>query len=200
MKAAQLLKTTIVLTLLAIGLLFNGCANDNPTGIQTGQTADGKTIKFIPLFDTNSNSLNKVTTVSKYISKSSGGNLHFYHIANTGSPKPEVMVDLNVPANAIDYSKTITATFDDFDNIGEADLVFGPHGTQFSNPALLTMECKNFNLSGLNPNNIKFYYVNPSGQWVVHPAHEIYVNVQWGTIRVVNAQIPHFSRYAIGVE
>jgi hypothetical protein len=84
--------------------------------------------------------------------------------------------------------------------MGEADLVFGPHGTRFSLPALLTIECKNFDLSGINPGDLKFYYVNENGQWQEHPAHEIFVDVQWGTIRVVDAQIPHFSRYAIGME
>ena len=113
---------------------------------------------------------------------------------------PQVIVDLRVPANSIDNSKTITATFDDNDNIGEADLVFGPHGTQFSTPALLTMECLNFDLSGLNPDDIKFYYLNENGQWEEHPCHEIVISIEWGVIRVVDAQIPHFSRYAIGME
>jgi len=202
MKTAQVFKSLIflALTVVALGVLFNGCSGDNPVAMSTAQVVNGKTIKFIPLVDSGSNSLAKVTTAQKWISRSSGGTLHLHHIAYSGSPRPEVVVDLRVPAWAVDYSKNIWVTFDDADNVGEADLVFGPHGTQFSSPALLTMECKNLNLSGINPNDIKFYYVNENGQWVEQPSHEIFVDVNSGLIRVVGAQIPHFSRYAIGYE
>jgi hypothetical protein len=199
MKRTQVFKSLILatLTVFAMGLLFNGCSTENPVAVSTDQPVAAKNITFVSLVDVGSNSLAKVVSAQKWISKSNGGTLHMHYTATSGYPRPEVVVDLKVPAWSIDYSKTISVTFDD---AAGAELVFGPHGTQYGTPALLTVECKNFNLSGIDPNSLKFYYVNESGQWIEHPVHEIFVDVNAGVLRVVDAQIPHFSRYAIGYE
>ena len=197
MKTAQLLKTTLILTLFIVGLLFNGCANDNPVALSSNQTANGKEIKFLTLIDQNSNSLSKVTNASTWISKTTGGTLHMHHIADYGSPRPEVTVDLVVAPGAIDYSKTISMTFDDYNS---TSIEFGPHGTQFSTPAILNAEAKYFDLTGFDPNSLKFFYVNENGVWEEYPFYQITVNPSTGTIKITGAVIPHFSRYAIGME
>ena len=65
---------------------------------------------------------------------------------------------------------------------------------------MLSVEAKNFDLTGFDPNSIKFYYMNDNGIWEEYPVYEIFVDVQWGTIRIIGAQIPHFSRYGIGID
>ena len=155
-----------------------------------------KEITFLSLGNPDVNVLKKVTTTSKWMSKSTGGSLHLHHISNG----IEVVVDLRIDPNTMSYSTTVSATVDDGSYVGESDVVFGPHGLQFSSPANMTMEAKNLDLSGINPDNIKLYYINDNGQWVEQPCHEIYVNVQWGIIRVVDAKLDHFSRYALGFD
>ena len=133
------------------------------------------------------------------IHKNWGGTLFLRHVEENGSGR-EIMLYLTVLPGTIDHSKRISVSFDDADNIGTADLVFEPHGTVFSKPALLTMFCKNFDLTGINPDDLKFYYINESGEWEQHPAYRISVDIAKGNISIIGAQLPHFSRYAIGLE
>jgi hypothetical protein len=200
MTTYQQIKKAIVAT-LAISIMFiYGCSKNTPFEPNEAPktvVVDGQTVRFLQLFPTDENSLNKVTSVSQYINKSTGGSIHLHHIPDASSKfKTEVVIDLKISANTIDYSKTVSMTVNDL--LGQSAVEFGPHGTVYSSPAMLTIECKNVDFTGINPANLKLYYVNPNGQWTVHPAHEIYVDKTWKIIRVVNAQIPHFSKYAIG--
>lgn len=197
MKTTNFIKTMFFLTIFAIAILLNGCSNDNPVTVSTDQESNSKNIKFLTLIEQNAEALQKVTTAQKWINKSSGGTLHMHHIADYGWPRPEVIVDLVVPAGAIDYSKPISMTFDDYNC---TSIVFGPHGTQFSTPAVLNVEAKYFDLTGFDPNVLKFYYVNDNGVWEEYPYYEITVDASTGTIKITGAVIPHFSRYAIGMD
>ena len=77
------------------------------------------------------------------------------------------------------------------------DFVFGESGTTFSTPALLDLAVYGVDLSGVNPESVNIYYVNPNGQWEVMPSEQVTVNVEAGYIYILNAEISHFSRYAL---
>jgi hypothetical protein len=205
MKASTLFRIAVLLGFLVGIFAINGCENQNPVSPTKSDTerltVDGKKLKFLVLGDANADALGKVVYTQKWIDRNAGGNVYLYYRKDyTTGTSPELHAWLDIPANSMSQSDNVSMTFDDSQNIGPTDIVFGPHGTTFSTPAILTIECKYFDLSGFDPYKLKLYYVNENGQWEEHPAHEIHVEPWWGFIRVFQAQIPHFSRYAIAAE
>ncbi len=87
-----------------------------------------------------------------------------------------------------------------FDNLtaGDVDVTFQPHGIVFSQPALLNIEVKDADLSSVDENTIGLYYVNQeTGQWESMQTYDITVKKDEGYLKIIDAEIPHFSRYAV---
>ncbi len=78
------------------------------------------------------------------------------------------------------------------------DMQFGPHGTIFANPALLNIIGVNLKLKKVNLETLGIYYHNPeTGQWQqIDSEYEVIVDKEHGFLRIRDAKIPHFSRYA----
>ena len=201
MKLSKLIKKTLGIALAALAITFSGCDQQNnviapdssaqkerPTAV----AADGKTIQFIGFNENHRSSLNKVYTVEEYVTKKRGGKLEISTI--------DAYFSLDIPSKSIDFDKVVSMTYDDQNFLGFTDVVFGPHGTQFSKPALLNVSLQNMDLTGINPNKVSLYYVNDNGQWEKMVVESITVEPVTGTVIVLNAQIPHFSRYAVASE
>ena len=201
MKITNYIKWATLALLTAFSLNFVGCEKDSPlTATEesdnisrpTAVAANGKTIQFLSVGEQGSNSLNKTTTGQKYVDKSQGGSISV--------AAPGVSFYLRIPENSIDISKTVTMTYDDKNFQGITDLVFGPHGTHFSTPALLYAKITGLNLKGVNPDKVKFYYVNDNGQWEEMVVQSIAVYPAHGAVKIEGAELPHFSRYAVASE
>ena len=81
---------------------------------------------------------------------------------------------------------------------GNVDVTFQPHGITFSESALLNIEAKNMNLSGIDSKLIGLYYDNPeTGMWEKMATKEIIVKEDEGYIKIIDGELPHFSRYAV---
>jgi len=77
------------------------------------------------------------------------------------------------------------------------NMEFGPPGTVFVNPALLSIIAVNLNLEKVNLETLAIYYHNPeTGQWQKIDSENVVVDKEHGFLRIRDAQIPHFSRYA----
>jgi hypothetical protein len=50
-------------------------------------------------------------------------------------------------------------------------------------------------LSNVNPANVKFVYLSTDGNYYQPVCDYIAVDKQSGKLQIVNAQLPHFSRY-----
>ncbi len=204
MSNGTIRKLAAILT-LTFALLFSSCQEDThspldvssliETNRPVGETIDGRTIQFIPIAQKDSASLHKLTTVSKYITRKDGGDLQ---IDANGAVKADIK--LEVEKHSIDFDKTISMSFDDAQYQGISDVVFGPHGTQFSSPAFLTIKVKDLDLSGLEGQNIGLYYVNDNGTWEEMVCEEIKVTFENGEIEVIRAELHHFSRYALAAD
>ena len=113
----------------------------------------------------------------------------------------EVVASLNILPGALNEDKDISISVDDEQILGDVYLTFGPHGTVFNTPALLNIEAHGLDLSGFDPSTIQVYYDNTdTGNWELMQSSHIIVNQNEGYIKVVDAQLPHFSRYAIGAD
>ncbi len=84
---------------------------------------------------------------------------------------------------------------------GGVAVTFQPHGTVFSTPAILNITAHGVDFAGVDPNSVDIYYDNPeTGLWEPMQRDQLIVDIISGTVQVINAQLPHFSRYALGAE
>ncbi len=195
--------------ILIFGLIsgFSGCSKNTPfTPNDAGQellsvnqpiSPSGKQINFITWNNEQKDgirSLNKSYTASEWISKRKGGALYM-GVEGTvkGGNGVSVKTHFAVTPNSISEDAEVTLTFDD----EKIDFVFGPSGTTFDPPALLNLVIYGLDLTGVDSESIGFYYVSPDGAWEIMPSEQVIVNQKYGFIRIVNAQISHFSRYAL---
>jgi len=205
MKKLQGSKIRSLLIALMMGaLVLVGCEQDTPLQANnnslpeqpTAISASGKTLRFLGFTEKSHNALNKKKRSEKQIQKSKGGDIT---LEDKGAER-EVKFKLKIPKNSIDFDKTVSMEYDDQNFEGFADLVFGPHGTQFSTPALLDLEVKGLDLNGVDFDKIKIYYVNDNGQWEEMVAKKIEVKVKEGKVKIEKAELPHFSRYALAAD
>lgn len=98
-------------------------------------------------------------------------------------------VEVWVPAGAFSGTKTISATL----NSSTLYADFAPSPMTFNTPIYYTVEYYGVDLTGIDPANVDFFYIDGNGNMVKAPYAEIYVEDGW--LCVVDAQLPHFSRY-----
>ena len=172
-------------------LSFVGCMQEsNVTAPVNGVDNQAKTIIMLP--ERADLSVESSFSTSETIDGVSGGEIHLVKSYLSSNGKT-VNVDcrLTIPAS---YS------FADFRNItmqvsDEAGVDFFPSMT-FNEPVILNYKITGLNLNGINPANVGFYYVDPSGNLVPTVNDGVTVDMSTGTLNVVNAQLPHFSRWA----
>jgi len=200
----KLLVTVIVLcfSVLAIGLV--GCSKDSPMAPDNSldnPAEVNKQIKLIP-WNTSSASFNKIRSVSEWITKADGGALNIQisdslSISNNLSSSVRGNAGLTIDPGSIDADKNVTMTMDDVN----LDFYFGPSGTQFAPEARFTFWMSGLDFTNIDPATINLFYFSPiNGNWEVVPSDGVYVNYRYGYIKIKNARLPHFSRYAIGAE
>jgi hypothetical protein len=192
-----------IITLFSL-LLFHGCENQTPlapvtadNSQVTGNTTIDKNLRILHLGG-NNRSLQKASQVSKFIYAKAGGSLYLSH--SNSEVGLYASMGLVIPPNSMNQDAEVSLTLDDMDFKGALDVVFSPHGTTFGDPALLTIKAEGIDLTGINPNSLWIYYDNPvTGQWEPMVCERFMVG-QGGWIYILNAELPHFSRYAVGDE
>ncbi len=113
-----------------------------------------------------------------------------------------VKVKFKVMPASITEDLEITISTDDEELAGNIFLTFGPHGTDFNPPAILDIEVSGLDLSGWSHgknHGINIFYVN-DGDWEVMKTEKITIKKNEGYLKIKGAELPHFSRYAIGAE
>ena len=108
---------------------------------------------------------------------------------------------LEVLPNSIDQDKEIEISLETTELSGGVWVTFQPHGTVFSPPVVLNFVAHGVDFTGIDPSTVNIYYDNPdTGQWEPMPCDDVIVNVNAGTLRVINARLPHFSRYGVAAD
>lgn len=192
-------KLISIMMIACLAFNFSGCTTENDLNSPVlFQTENKSEPNFIILPTGTSRSLEKVTK-KKMITVADGGEIRLEHDIDLGNGEEiEVRIELEVEANSISADAEFELSLDDNALISNVDLTFAPHGIVFSQPAKLSIRAKNLDLSGVDPNNVKVYYDNQNtGQWEEISAEEIEVKISKGEIRVKNALLNHFSRYAL---
>jgi len=141
--------------------------------------------------------LAKTSTLSKMISADVGGSLSFLFPHGSTSEDAVLSVTLTVPPQSLSQDSEISLSFD-----GQSlDFEFEPDGTYFSTPARLDVDAKGVDLAGVNSENVSLFYSNQAEQnWEPMPTDSVTIIENTGHLRLVNATIPHFSRYVLAEE
>jgi hypothetical protein len=98
--------------------------------------------------------------------------------------------DLDFFPGAFTGTKNISMTF----NTGGAAMDFGP-AMQFQARVDYTYKITGLDLTGVNPETLEFVYIDASGNMYAVDYDYVTMDVTTGMLKVVNAVLPHFSRY-----
>ena len=203
MKSITLRKlaSLILMTFLIFTI---GCSENDPLSPDLSDQSISQQDNGIKILTLNDDlSLGKVTKERKHIKAKRGGKIELEHRGSRRERNRRLAIwcKLEIPANAMDKDSDISLTIDDHQFSGAMDVEFAPHGTIFSTPALLTIYARGLDLKDIDPETVGFYYDNQeTGEWEKMEYDKLRINVRRGTIYVKNAQLPHFSRYAIATE
>lgn len=188
---------TAMLSMLVFFLVFWGCQSEtlSPEAPLPETPVSKQGLRFIP-FAKKANSLHKVYQVTALVTKQNGGKLELDY---DGDFIFELKLD--IPRGAINEDIEITVSMDDEQFVGNYDVNFYPHGIVFNEPATLNLEADGLDLTNVNPNSVFAYYEDAAtGTWERMPSDTVIVNQEDGEVKVKNAKIPHFSRYALASE
>ena len=191
---------------LAAMLISISCTQENPISAVVAKAEakaklqqDGNIKKLN--FGVPNMSLNKITSASKWMMPENGGYLQLFHLGDDTTDFMFVYSLLMIQPNTMSDSAEIGLTVDDENFAGACDIEFAPHGINFSSPALLTLYAYGLDLSGVDVESLAFYYDNQdTGEWEKMNHAYLYADTTIGLLYINGAELPHFSRYAIGTE
>ncbi len=115
-----------------------------------------------------------------------------------GSKNKNVIINasLEVKPGALPEDKTLSMMLDDELLAGSVDIVFDPHIEEFNPVALLNIDMKGLDLSGIDEEDVRIVYYDPTNNGIEDMKYEkLEIDVKKGRINLINAEIPHFSRY-----
>ena len=179
------MKKLLILSILSILLLF-GCNQESEI---TSPTTSSVEKQWITLSNNSELSIEETfTKLKRNADGSKGWNITFDHTYSNGV---RTYGDLDCPKNAYDGKKTISFTLNG--DLTTTD--FNPSPFTFNIPVEYTITYEGLDLTGVNPADVDFYYVDPSGALVKAEYTSLEVNIGLGRLVILDAKLPHFSRY-----
>ncbi len=171
--------------LMLLGLFLVGCS-EHSNIVAPIESSDNE-----PNWITgSSNSLQKDVTTSKWIYGDQESLLEI----NTGYAGGTGWISITANARFQRYSfvgsRYITMTVSD--ECGTS--TFTPSGT-FLKPVIYNLTIMGLDLSNIDPATVRFVYMAEDGNYYVPKYERLYVEKQSGKLQIINAQLPHFSRY-----
>ncbi len=179
----------VVVVMLVFGMMV-GCEQQSP--VDPFEEASDR-LQFVEL-EKGGVPFTKMVTETDTVSPDDGGMIDLEYLRGVAQG---VRMTFQVLPNSIPDSSAITLGLDTKIIGSSVDMTFGPSGTKFDPYALLNIETKGLNLNNVNVETLAFYYVDSNDELVEMPCDDIQVDVRAGVIKVINAKVPHFSRYAI---
>lgn len=174
-------------------LSFTGCMQEsNITGpVNKIDKTQPHTVIMLPAkSDIN---IEDVFSATQTISGVNGGEIHMIKNYQAASGQTiTIDCDLTVPANNYSFSNSRDITMQVSDIAG---VDFYPSMT-FNQPVILNFTITGMDLTGIDPQNVGFYYVDTNGNLAPTINDGVTVDINSGTLKVVNAKLPHFSRWA----
>jgi hypothetical protein len=181
---------------LFLSLFVIGCTEESsilsPVSTVNNIEAISNEPNWIVLPPSENMSLKKDITVGKMLY----GNQESLLEINGGYPASTPFGYIQITANARFQRNSFTGsryiTMSINDQFGTA--TFTPSGT-FSKPVIYNLTIMGVDLSNVDPAKVSFVYMASNGQYYKPAYDAIYVEKQSGKLQIINAKLPHFSRY-----
>ncbi len=181
----KLISTIAMLLLFAVGCTDQTSITSPEQSVQTQEP------NWIALPQAEGLHINESFTVTKTLDgkKSSGMTMYKTY---SGGPFGTVIIDAGLffPRNSFTGIKTFWMTNDGSTCVS----TFGP-STVFNSSLTYNITYTGIDLTGINPSTVKFAYIADNGSVQYAENDGIVVGLATGKLQVINARIPHFSRY-----
>ena len=136
-------------------------------------------------------SLKKDVSTGKWISGSDESLLEI-NTGYSGGPFGWISITANARFQRYSFEGTRYTTMSINDQCGTA--TFSPSGS-FSKPVIYNLTIMGVDLRNVDPSKVTFVYMAEDGKYYKASYDYIYVEKQSGKLQIVNAHLPHFSRY-----
>lgn len=192
------MKRLLYLSMTALLLIFTSCQNESP--ISGPELSENHSISkaepnWIGLPQSADGKLAKKFGTKKHITVAEGGDLLIDESYVTLEGKTvRAYSSITFAPGTVQNDVEITMEIDDQNGVS----TFLPH-QMFNFPAILNQTFTGLNLNGIDPSTIQLYYLATDGTYEVMEYDQLIVDIENGTITVVNGKIPHFSLYGFGV-
>ncbi len=175
--------------LIFSALVFFGCNQESEitSPVDTGPILNKKLIS-LPL--PSSGLTLDSHTYYKDINGNYGGEFYADYSYQSATGTVNQYSTLDFDPGAFSGVKTIAQTF----NTGGAAMVFGP-SMQFQALVEYSYKITGIDVSGINPNTLEFVYIDANGNMYPVNYESVDMDEATGMLEVVDAEIPHFSRY-----
>ena len=179
----------LFITLVLIVPLFVGCSDSlvNPEAVKP---IDNNQKSWITLPQNPQMSVETDYSASKLIDGETGGSVELnINYVTRNSVNVIINAKIDVPAGAYSGEKNITMII----NSWNGTATFYPSPETFNKPLIFNLQVSGVSLDGTDPKSIDYVYLAPDGSFDRILYKQLIVN--GGILRVVDAQIPHFSIY-----
>jgi hypothetical protein len=188
-----MLKYLSVLMLLAIFVI--GCTDKSnmlsPVDNITGNNEAVTNPSFIELLPANNQTIKKDVAVSKTIYGDQESLLEI-NTGYAGGPFGWISITANARFQRYSFTGSRYVTMSISDNNGTAS--FSPSGT-WALPVIYNLTIQGIDLSNVNPATVTFVYMASDGNYYKAKYQSLYIEKQSGKIQLINAELPHFSRW-----
>lgn len=177
----------LLLLLIPVMLIIAGCSQSILEPTAPTLEVQKSVIQLPP---PSSLSIENDYQVSEEIDGSRGGMVKMNESYSSGSGLVTIKAKLKIPQDAFSGTETIGYLVSGSD--GSID--FSP-GMSFNKDLQFDIRFTGLDLSGINPDEIHFMYMDPDG--TTHPVEysSLTVDLDRGVLEVKDAVISHFSRY-----
>ncbi len=184
-----------LLILVFFGLFVVGCTDESNMLSPVSSTANNNEIvsnpNWISLPANVDQALKKDITVGKTIYGIDESLLEI-NTGYAGGPFGWISITANARFQRYSFTGQRYVTMSINDDFGTAS--FSPSGT-WAKPVIYNLTIQGIDLSNVDPSKVSFVYMAPDGNYYKAKYQSIYVEKQSGKLQILNAELPHFSRW-----
>ncbi len=179
----------LIITLAMLLLFAVGCT-DQTSITSPEQSVQTQEPNWIALPQAEGMSLGKISSSSKSVNGTNGTTWPWNTSYSGSNGRITINTVLVVESNSFSGTVTIKQSHDD----AYCVTTFTP-SMVFNKPLLFTITYTGIDLAAINPADVKFAYIAADGSVQYAENDGIVVDLATGKLGVINARIPHFSRY-----
>ena len=181
--------------LMVLALFVVGCTDESnmvsPVNNSINTDEQVSNPNWITLPSSNDLALKKDISVGKTIYGDQESLLEI-NTGYAGGPFGWISITANARFQRYSFTGSRYVSMSVNDQFGTAS--FSPSGT-WAKPVIYNLTIMGVDLSNVDPSKVSFVYMAPDGKYYKAKYQSIYVEKQSGKLQIINAELPHFSRW-----